>query len=117
MDGSLVTPRQSIARMPSASIVDVKEAFHSYDRTQERLMAPRGNDMLLMEVDNDMRKRGRKDMATDHNDGSGTGADLHHISPRWGERTKETQDDTLPHELSCKKTRVSIRTRSDAPLV
>ncbi|KAB1206205.1 putative WRKY transcription factor 42 [Morella rubra] len=117
MDGSLVTPRQSIARMPSASIVDVKEAFHSYDRTQERLMAPRGNDMLLMEVDNDMRKRGRKDMATDHNDGSGTGADLHHISPRWGERTKETEDDTLPHELSCKKTRVSIRTRSDAPLI
>lgn len=99
----------------STSILDINEALHSEDKTQERLASPENNNMEVMskEMDDNMTDQiGRKHGSSNNDD------DVDHTTQRWGALGQNLEEENRPdQQVFCKKARVSIRARSGAPLV
>ncbi|KAK4586286.1 hypothetical protein RGQ29_023455 [Quercus rubra] len=113
--GSTLPARQSKDPVTSTSILDINEDLHSEDKTQERLASPENNNMEVMskEMDHNMTDQiGRKHGPSNNDD------DVDHTTHRWGALGQNLEEENRPdQQVFCKKARVSIRARSDAPLM
>uniref|UniRef100_A0A2N9EIM0 WRKY domain-containing protein n=1 Tax=Fagus sylvatica TaxID=28930 RepID=A0A2N9EIM0_FAGSY len=110
--GSMLATRQSKDMVPSTSILDINEALNSEEKTKARLASPENNTIEVMskEMDHGMIDEiGKKHMS--RNDGDGDGVDH---TPR--QLAQNLEENTSDH-VFCKKARVSIRARLDAPLM
>ncbi len=108
----MLATRQSKDMVPSTSILDINEALNSEEKTKARLASPENNTIEVMskEMDHGMIDEiGKKHMS--RNDGDGDGVDH---TPR--QLAQNLEENTSDH-VFCKKARVSIRARLDAPLV
>ena len=106
----MLATRQSKDMVPSTSILDINEALNSEEKTKARLASPENNTIEVMskEMDHGMIDEiGKKHMS--RNDGDG----VDHTPRQLAQNLEENTSD----HVFCKKARVSIRARLDAPLV
>ncbi|XP_075655931.1 putative WRKY transcription factor 47 isoform X2 [Castanea sativa] len=113
--GSTLPVGQSKDPVTSTSILDINKALHSEDKTEDRLASPENNNMEIMskEMDHNMTDQiGRKHGSSNNDD------DVDHTTQRWGALGQNLEVENRPdQQVFCKKARVSIRARSDAPLM